>query len=64
MIEPMIEPVTLVGRLVRLEPLGWRHRDGLVASGLDPELYLVAGRLKGSCGGCSTVNRCSLWIGQ
>ncbi len=35
-----IEPVTSVGQWVRLEPLGRHHRDGLVASGLDPELYL------------------------
>ncbi len=34
-----IEPVTLSGRFVRLEPLGWRHLEGLVASGLDSELY-------------------------
>jgi len=39
MTSPKIEPVILAGRLVRLEPLGWQHRDGLVASGLDPELY-------------------------
>ncbi len=34
-----IEPVTLTGRFVRLEPLGWEHLEGLVASGLDAELY-------------------------
>ncbi len=34
-----IGPVTLSGRFVRLEPLGWHHLDGLVAAGLDPELY-------------------------
>ena len=34
-----IGPVTLAGRFARLEPLGWHHLDGLVATGLDPELY-------------------------
>ena len=34
-----IGPVTLEGRFVRLEPLGWHHLDGLIASGADPELY-------------------------
>jgi len=34
-----IAPVTLSGRFVRLEPLGWEHLEGLVASGLDPALY-------------------------
>ena len=32
-------PTTLTGRFVRLEPVERRHRDGLIASGLDPELY-------------------------
>ena len=34
-----IGPVTLTGRYVRLEPLGWEHLPGLIESGLDPELY-------------------------
>ena len=39
MSEPTIEPTTLAGRFVRLEPLGWQHLEGLTASGLDSELY-------------------------
>lgn len=31
--------VTLEGRHVRLEPLGWEHLDGLIATGTDPSLY-------------------------
>jgi len=35
-----IEPVTLEGTRVRLEPLSLeRHRDGLLAVGLDPDLW-------------------------
>src|SRR3989442_15286488 len=33
------ESVTLMGRQVRLEPLDFRHVDGLVAAADDPELY-------------------------
>jgi RimJ/RimL family protein N-acetyltransferase len=33
------EPVTLAGRYVRLEPLAPRHLAGLVAVGLDPDLW-------------------------
>jgi len=34
-----IEPVTLEGRHVRLEPLSMSHLDGLTEVGLDPELW-------------------------
>jgi len=34
-----IEPVTLEGRFVRLEPLSESHLAGLCAVGLDPELW-------------------------
>jgi RimJ/RimL family protein N-acetyltransferase len=34
-----IEPVTLVGKHVRLEPLTLDHVDGLARVGLDPELW-------------------------
>ena len=34
-----IEPVTLVGRLVVLEPLGHEHHDGLVEATADGELW-------------------------
>ncbi|TMQ72187.1 MAG: GNAT family N-acetyltransferase [Candidatus Eisenbacteria bacterium] len=35
-----VEPVTLAGRLVRLEPLDLaRHWEGLLAIGLDPDLW-------------------------
>jgi RimJ/RimL family protein N-acetyltransferase len=34
-----LEPVTLVGRLVRLEPLSFDHVPGLAAVALDPELW-------------------------
>ena len=33
------EPTILTGRFVRLEPVGRRHLEGLIASGLDPALY-------------------------
>jgi N-acetyltransferase len=35
----MLEPVTLTGRCVRLEPLTRAHLDGLCRVGLDPELW-------------------------
>jgi N-acetyltransferase len=35
----MLEPVTLTGRFVRLEPLSLDHWDGLCRVGLDPELW-------------------------
>lgn len=35
----MLEPVTLAGRHVRLEPLSMRHLDGLCAIGLDEDLW-------------------------
>jgi N-acetyltransferase len=35
----MLEPVTLTGRFVRLEPLSLDHLDGLARVGLDPELW-------------------------
>ena len=39
-LRPMtIEPVTLEGRFVRLEPLSLEHLDGLAAVGLDPALW-------------------------
>jgi len=34
-----VEPVTLEGRWVRLEPLGTEHLPGLVEVGLDPSLW-------------------------
>ena len=34
-----VMPVTLSGRVVRLEPLGLEHVPGLVRVGLDPELW-------------------------
>lgn len=34
-----LEPVTLQGTYVRLEPLDARHIDGLTAVGLDPDLW-------------------------
>jgi hypothetical protein len=34
-----LRPCTLEGSLVRLEPLGMGHLDGLCAAGLDPELW-------------------------
>lgn len=37
--ELIIEPVTLEGRHVRLEPLSRTHHAGLTAVGLDPELW-------------------------
>jgi RimJ/RimL family protein N-acetyltransferase len=36
---PRLEPRTLEGRLVRLEPLALSHLDALCAVGLDPELW-------------------------
>jgi RimJ/RimL family protein N-acetyltransferase len=38
-----IEPVTLVGRIVRLEPLGEDHLDALADVGLDPALWTWIG---------------------
>lgn len=35
-----VEPVTLVGRRVRLEPLDVRHLDDLAAVGLDPAIWV------------------------
>ena len=34
-----LDPVTLEGRLVRLEPMSEQHLDGLERVGLDPELW-------------------------
>jgi RimJ/RimL family protein N-acetyltransferase len=34
-----LQPVTLAGRFVRLEPLSFDHLDDLCAVGLDPELW-------------------------
>ncbi len=34
-----LAPVTLEGRVVRLEPLGLHHLEGLCAVGLDPSLW-------------------------
>lgn len=36
-----LAPVTLAGRVVRLEPLGLRHLDGLCAVGLDDSLWTL-----------------------
>jgi RimJ/RimL family protein N-acetyltransferase len=36
---PPLEPVTLEGRLVRLEPLGLDHVPGLAEIGLDPAIW-------------------------
>jgi RimJ/RimL family protein N-acetyltransferase len=35
----VIEPITLVGSTIRLEPLSLDHLDGLAAVGLDPDLW-------------------------
>lgn len=37
-----LSPVTLSGRIVRLEPLGLRHLEGLCAVGLDPSLWALS----------------------
>ena len=37
--EPWVRPVTLEGRMVRLEPLGRQHVADLVEIGLDPALW-------------------------
>lgn len=37
-----LTPVTLEGLVVRLEPLGLAHLDGLCAVGLDPSLWEIA----------------------
>lgn len=34
-----LEPVTLKGKFVRLEPLSFEHLDGLCAVGLEPEIW-------------------------
>lgn len=39
MTPPEPAPGPLAGHFVRLEPVGRHHRDGLIALGLDPELY-------------------------
>jgi len=40
LLQPMlVEPVTLMGRHVRLEPLSLRHHDALCQVGLDEELW-------------------------
>ena len=36
---PRLDPVTLVGRIVRLEPLELDHLPGLAEVGLDPEIW-------------------------
>lgn len=36
-----MQPVTLEGTVIRLEPLQHRHADGIVAVGLDPDLWRV-----------------------
>jgi RimJ/RimL family protein N-acetyltransferase len=36
-----LAPVTLEGRVIRLEPLGLHHLDGLCAVGLDPSLWAL-----------------------
>ena len=36
---PAVEPVTLVGRIVRLEPLSHDHVPGLAEVGLDPAIW-------------------------
>ena len=38
---PPFPPVTLAGQVVRLEPLGPEHLAGLLAVGLDPELWRI-----------------------
>lgn len=45
--EFQISPVTLDGRLVRLEPLGLVHADGLAEAGSDPAIwrYMLYGNL-------------------
>jgi N-acetyltransferase len=34
-----VEPVTLVGNVARLEPMGPQHLDGLLAAGVDPTIW-------------------------
>ncbi len=36
---PWVTPAILVGRLVRLEPLGPEHLDGLIVAGADPSTW-------------------------
>jgi RimJ/RimL family protein N-acetyltransferase len=38
-----VEPVTLSGKVIRLEPLGLEHLDGLAEIGLDPALWTWIG---------------------
>ncbi|MCU0426964.1 MAG: GNAT family N-acetyltransferase [Candidatus Kapabacteria bacterium] len=40
----MLEPITLEGNYVRLEPLSMRHLDDLCEVGLNPALWRMAGR--------------------
>jgi RimJ/RimL family protein N-acetyltransferase len=37
-----LQPVTLSGKFVRLEPLALAHHQGLCEAGLDPELWLLS----------------------
>lgn len=43
----LLKPVTLIGQLVRLEPLSESHLDDLCQVGLDPEIwqYMLYGRM-------------------
>ncbi len=43
-----VQPVTLTGRFVRLEPLGEEHVDGLAAVGLEDEIwrYMPYGQMR------------------
>src|SRR5579884_2207926 len=38
----MLEPVTLTGEVVRLEPLTMAHFEGMCEAGLDPELWRLS----------------------
>src|SRR5579884_1123038 len=44
-----VEPVTLTGRFVRLEPLRNEHLAGLCAAGLDPDLWRWIPIFVGTC---------------
>lgn len=39
MVSPALEPVTLEGSFVRLEPMTMEHHAGLVAVGLEPDIW-------------------------
>lgn len=54
-----IEPVTLTGRIVRLEPLSERHIPDLAKVGLDPQIwrYMRYGKME-------TIRELTTWVGM